>query len=82
MMEYTAFLSDNGVNVVTPVHLHKQNPQTIDDETYVVYPYIEGTTYTGKNSEIYAAGEFLGRIHSLSPKENVCQLEAYDYMLE
>lgn len=78
LIEYTTFLSDNGIKVVTPVKLNRHNPQTIDGETYVVYPYIEGTTYAGKASEIYKAGKFLGRIHSLSPGENVYQLEEYN----
>ncbi|WP_235793813.1 phosphotransferase [Virgibacillus salidurans] len=78
LIEYTTFLSDNGIKVVTPVNLNRHNPQTIDGETYVVYPYIEGSTYTGKDNEIYEAGKFFGRIHSHSPKENVYQLEEYD----
>lgn len=85
LIEYTTFLSDNGIKVVTPVNLNRDNPQTMDGETYVVYPFIEGYTYTGKDSEIYEAGRFFGRIHSLSPGENVYQLDeynVYDFTIE
>ncbi|MEC5425716.1 phosphotransferase [Virgibacillus sp. C22-A2] len=78
LMRYTSNLKENGINVVTPVQLNKENPQTMGDDTYVVYPFIKGTVYTGEANEIYLAGKLLGKIHSLSPKENVYQLEEYD----
>jgi len=78
LMSYTTNLKGNGVNVVTPVSLSVENPQSIGEDTYVVYPYIKGAQYSGKDEEIIAAGKLLGKIHSLSPKVNTFELEEYD----
>lgn len=78
LMEYTATLKENGVNIVTPTKLTTANPQTIGDHTYVVYPFIKGLTYSGKEKEIIEAGELLGEIHALSSTENKFHLEEYN----
>jgi Ser/Thr protein kinase RdoA (MazF antagonist) len=78
LMKYTTFLKENGVFIVTPTYLMLDNPQTISDDTYVVYPFIEGSTYSGTDKEIIAAGELLGKIHALSPKVNTFELEEYN----
>lgn len=78
LVDYTSYLHTNGVPIVTPVKLGKDNPQSINGETYIVYPFIDGTVYSGKKNEIFQAGKLLGRIHSLSPKENTYQLDEYD----
>ncbi|MFJ7935920.1 aminoglycoside phosphotransferase family protein [Sporosarcina sp. NPDC096371] len=78
LMKYSTFLKGNGVSIVTPTQLSLDNPQTIGDDTYVVYPFIEGITYSGKDTEIIAAGELLGKIHALSPIENTFKMEKYD----
>ncbi|RDW19752.1 phosphotransferase [Oceanobacillus chungangensis] len=78
VMDYVTMLRDNGVNVVTPVPLKAENPQLIGNETYVTYPFIDGTSYTGKDQEIIEAGRLLGEIHYLSPLENTYNLDTYD----
>jgi len=78
LMSYTTNLKENGVNIVTPVSLSVENPQSIGEDTYVVYPFIKGAQYSGKDEEIIAAGKLLGKIHSLSHKENTFQLEEYN----
>ncbi|GAQ17647.1 serine/threonine protein kinase [Oceanobacillus picturae] len=78
VMDYLRFLKKNDVRVVTPIDITMQNPQQIEDEVYVAYPFIEGDVYTGKDREIYEAGKLLGKIHALSPKENDYQLSVYD----
>ncbi|WP_245976810.1 hypothetical protein [Oceanobacillus arenosus] len=78
VMEYITMLKENGAEVVTPVPLKTANPQMIGNETYVTYPFIEGTTYTGENKEIVEAGRLLGKIHSLSPSQNSYNLAVYD----
>lgn len=78
LVNYTTYLYKKGIKVVVPVKLKMDNPQTIGDETFVVYPFISGTVYTGKDNEIYEAGKLLGNIHRLSPAENVFQLGVYD----
>lgn len=78
LIEYTKRLKRCEINVVTPVDIKIDNPQTIGVETYIVYPFIEGKKYTGTNSEIYEAGRLLGSIHLLSPDVNFYHLPGYD----
>ncbi|AXI08561.1 serine kinase [Oceanobacillus zhaokaii] len=78
VMEYVTMLKRNRINVVTPVPLKTVNPQIIGNETYVTYPFIDGTAYTGEDEEIIEAGRLLGKIHYLSPAENLYNLAAYD----
>ncbi|MET3698706.1 spectinomycin phosphotransferase [Bacillus oleivorans] len=78
LMRFTLFLRDNGIKVVTPVPLNYDNPQTIGEDTYVVYPFIEGSMYSGKDSEIYQAGKLLGQIHIHLPEENLFRLKEYE----
>lgn len=78
VIAYTRMLKDSGIRVVTPVNLECENPQKIDDTNFVVYPFIEGTVYSGKDQEIYEAGQLLGKIHCLSPVTNTYDLLEYD----
>ena len=78
LVGYTTYLYKEGINVVIPVQLEMDNPQTIGNETFVVYPFITGKVYAGKDHEVYEAGKLLGKIHHLSPEENVFQLGEYD----
>ncbi|WP_042224365.1 aminoglycoside phosphotransferase family protein [Oceanobacillus manasiensis] len=78
LMDYLQFLKKNKVHVVTPVYITTHNPQQIEEDVYVAYPFIKGDVYTGKDGEIYEAGKLLGKIHELSPKENEYQLSEYD----
>lgn len=78
VMSYTNMLKDKGINVVTPVKLQVDNPQKYEDTNYVVYPFIEGQKYSGKDNEIYEAGKMLGQIHSYSPVSNEYNLLEYD----
>ncbi len=78
VMAYTNMLKDRGINVVTPVKLQVDNPQKYEDTNYVVYPFIEGKQYAGKEGEIYEAGKLLGQIHSFSPVSNAYNLLEYD----
>lgn len=78
VMSYIHMLKDKGVNVVTPVKLQVDNPQKYEDTNFVVYPFIEGKKYSGKEKEIYEAGKMLGQIHNLSPVSNTYDLLEYD----
>jgi spectinomycin phosphotransferase len=78
VMSYITMLKDKGVNVVTPVKLQVNNPQKYEDTNLVVYPFIEGKKYSGKEKEIYGAGKLLGQIHSFSPSSNAYNLLDYD----
>lgn len=78
VMSYINMLKDQGVNVVTPVKLQVDNPQKYEDTNFVVYPFIEGEKYSGKEKEIYEAGKMLGQIHSYSPVSNIYNLLEYD----
>lgn len=78
VMSYTNMLKDKGINVVTPVKLQVDNPQKYEDTNFVVYPFIDGNKYSGKEKEIYEAGKMLGQIHSVSPTSNIYDLIDYD----
>lgn len=78
LIHYTKMLKESGIAVVTPVHLQNENPQTIDEDVYIVYPFIDGKPYTGTEDEIFQAGKLLGEIHRVSPKENNYQLPGYE----
>ncbi|WP_067725722.1 phosphotransferase [Oceanobacillus damuensis] len=78
LISYTSALKEKGINIVTPVKLGAANPQEIGDDVYVVYPYINGSVYSGQQHEIYEAGKLLGKIHLHSPIENTYELEEYD----
>lgn len=67
-----------GVPIVTPVPIGVDNPQQIDEIVWVVYPFIKGKSYTGKDEEIYEAGMLLGHIHSLSSTNNEEGLRTYN----
>jgi Ser/Thr protein kinase RdoA (MazF antagonist) len=78
VMSYIKMLKEKGINVVTPVPLQVDNPQKYEDTNFVVYPFIEGEKYSGKEKEMYEAGKMLGEIHRLSPDSNTYDLYEYD----
>ncbi|MBZ5201843.1 aminoglycoside phosphotransferase family protein [Planomicrobium chinense] len=78
LMRYTKTLNEQGVDVVIPSKIQAENPRTFGEETYVVYPFVQGVPYTGKEWEIKEAGRLLGRIHALSPTDNKYELDIYD----
>ena len=51
VMSYIHMLKDRGINVVTPVKLQVDNPQKYEDTNYVVYPFIQGEKYSGKEND-------------------------------
>lgn len=78
LMRYTKTLNEQGVAVIIPSKIPAENPKTFDDETYVVYPFIQGEPYRGEDWEIKEAGRLLGRIHSLSSTDNEFELDPYN----
>lgn len=73
LLAFTSALKKEGIPVVTPL----KKPQPIEEDVYVVYPFIEGYTYSGKKSELIAAGQLLGEIHALSEETNYHELDVY-----
>lgn len=63
LIEWTNSIKASNIQVVTPVKLEVSNPQKIDEEMWVVYPFIEGRAYNGSHEDIFEAGKLLGRIH-------------------
>lgn len=78
LIYFTKYLKENGIKVVTPVDTKRDNPQQIGGDIYIVYPFIDGGTYTGTNDEIYDSGRLLGEIHRLSPEVNNFDLPKYN----
>ena len=61
---WTRQLDSTGVSVVTPARLDHRNPSQVEGQWWVVYPFIEGETYTATPGQIVAAGDLLGRMHT------------------
>lgn len=64
LVRWTRALDDAGVAVTTPTALEAENPQEINGELWVVYPWVEGEPYRGTQDQIGQAGDFLGRMHA------------------
>lgn len=66
---WTSSLASQKIRVVAPASDFGENPRSFPsgkentEEIWVVYPFIEGSVYQGKISQIQAAGELLGQIH-------------------
>jgi Ser/Thr protein kinase RdoA (MazF antagonist) len=70
---WTQVLAAHGIAIVNASNGFGENPRafTTDDnseEVWIVYPFITGNIYTGDLSQIRAAGELLGSIHSTTPQ--------------
>lgn len=67
---WTSSLASQGIRVVSPASGFGENPRSFPSgkdntsEIWVVYRFIDGTTYKGNISQIQAAGELLGQIHA------------------
>ena len=59
--------ANSGVRVVHPVDLPVPNPQLVDGQVWVVYPFIDGKTFANTEDQIARAGEFLGKLHHYKP---------------
>ncbi|HIE5440543.1 phosphotransferase [Serratia marcescens] len=71
---YLTALHRQGVDVVAPTAC----PQEIAGSMWVVYPFVAGEKYAGRDEQIIAAGRLLGRIHALSSADNNAWLAVYD----
>jgi Ser/Thr protein kinase RdoA (MazF antagonist) len=70
---WTRALAVHGVAIVNAASGVGENPRAFNtndnsEEVWVVYPFITGNSYTGDLSQIRAAGELLGSIHSTKPQ--------------
>ncbi|GIJ50857.1 hypothetical protein Val02_77430 [Virgisporangium aliadipatigenens] len=70
-------LADRGIPVVSPLALPVRNPAPIgrSDEVWVAYPWIDGRRYDGSDADVAAAGDLLGRLHTVDvPDDGVPDL--------
>lgn len=65
LFSWTKDLQARNVEVVTPMKRKGKNPIRVDDDLWVMYPYIDGRKYNGSMEDIKRAGELLGRIHAV-----------------
>ncbi|KMK76193.1 phosphotransferase [Alkalihalobacillus pseudalcaliphilus] len=78
LQKYLTFLQSKQIDVVKALELNDaKNPQELGEDCYVVYPFIEGTSYSGKDEEIIQAGQLLGKLHKHSPINNHFDLPVY-----
>ncbi|MBG0811967.1 aminoglycoside phosphotransferase family protein [Methylosinus sp. H3A] len=76
--QWLTALRSLGVNVVAPALHFSPNPRRLDDgKEWVVYPFVSGTAYHARDSEIRAAGELLGQMHAADLPETR-MLATYD----
>ena len=86
---WTQSLAAIGISVVNPALGFGENPRAFQKEdgkeqSWVVYPFIDGQPYEGNLTQIRAAGDLLGRIHAagldqdfgLKQRETVLIIEA------
>lgn len=62
LIKWERFLFSNQVNIVTPI----TPTLKVEDDNWVIYPFIRGNNYGGMSNELYSAGMLLGKIHLLS----------------
>ena len=72
-------LSDKGINTVLPIEFKGKLFHPIDDENWVVYPFIDGEVYEASSEQIYMAGDLLGKVHSCSDSVFAHGLDWEDY---
>ncbi|MCK8058725.1 MULTISPECIES: phosphotransferase [unclassified Fusibacter] len=65
LVKWQEHLVENGIATLTPVPYNHQLHHAIDSDNWVVYPYIQGSAYSGERGQIEKAGELLGRLHKL-----------------
>lgn len=61
-------LVSRGVRCVAPLDGFAENPRRLPEDKWpgdwVVYPFIEGRSYSGSKYDLYKAGELLGDLHA------------------
>lgn len=65
MAGWTRAAAAAGFAVVSPVALAVANPQQVDEDWWVVYPWVAGRPYRGQPTQVRQAGDLLGRQHAL-----------------
>lgn len=65
LREWLCALPDGAVEIVRPAPEFEPNPRYLPSTAadWVVYPYIAGEAYVGRNDQIEAAGQLLGNMH-------------------
>ena len=66
---WTQLLAKLSISVVNPADGFGENPRVFQnhegqEQPWIVYPFIEGQPYEGSLTQIRAAGDLLGKIHS------------------
>lgn len=83
LASYLSNLNNKKINIVTPISVVTPNPQEINNDVWVLYPFIKGSKYSASTHEIIEAGRLLGKIHSISSINNQEKLSEYnEYELE
>lgn len=80
MAAWTRALAADGIPVVSPLPLDAPNPQLIDGQWWVVYPFVDGDPYRGGVDDARAAGDLLGRLHAAPVSSEVlAALRQYEF---
>lgn len=76
---WTQALNQEKVPCVQAISDLAPNPRYLEEQYWVVYPFIEGEPYNGRLSQIEAAGAYLGQLHQLN---ETFALPAYSWPLQ
>ncbi|MEI5909467.1 phosphotransferase [Bacillus spongiae] len=71
LFTWTEQLEDSGIGVVRPILFKDQLYHEVNDQNWVVYPFINGRKYDASLKDIYDAGSMLGKIHAVSSNKSV-----------
>lgn len=68
LIEFQSHLNQHDAHVVEPVLVSRHLHTTVNDDNWVVYPFVEGDHYSGTKNQIREAGALLGKIHASTKK--------------
>ncbi|OEH91120.1 phosphotransferase enzyme family protein [Bacillus solimangrovi] len=71
LFTWTEKLTDNGIQVVRPIAFNDQLYHEINEDHWVVYPFINGRKYDASLKDMYDAGCMLGKIHAVTSDRSV-----------
>ena len=64
LLVFEKHLASNDIPVVIPIKRFDEETHLVNEERWVLYPFVDGVPYNGSNEHIRLAGDLLGKIHA------------------
>ncbi|MBI9012066.1 MAG: phosphotransferase [Clostridiales bacterium] len=64
LLVFEKHLASNNIPVVIPIKRFDEETHLVNEERWVLYPFVEGAPYNGSVDHIRKAGDLLGKIHA------------------